>query len=115
MSRNKGRFPAITRAALKSAGRSGAVIKARNPNIPAIVPDRPLHRDRTPQPRPLNESDLDLTDQTIHFLGCLTAEERGAQGNVTLDVLLHPDGSCEVGPFQFARPQVVQLLSLIHI
>lgn len=140
----KSRFPAKTRAALKSAGRSGAVIKARNPNFPDLVPDRPLKRDHSLQPWPLDESDLPHLSShadalpspacgeseargakpaggegaydampPINFLGCLTAAERGVQGNVTLDVLLHPDGSCEIGPFVFPRPQVTQLLRLV--
>ena len=157
MSRAKNLSPkalAHRRAAVQSAGRSGAVIKSRNPRFPDLVPDRPLKRDHSPQPWPLNESDLDLCEQSppspthpreggggnyalagshspsplagegrdggsmtpmpsIHFLGCLTAAERGVQGNVTLDVLLHTDGSCEVGPFVFPRPQVTQLLKLV--
>lgn len=147
MSRAKGRIQKVAhrREVLQSAGRSSAVIKSHNPRFPDLAPERPLRRDHSLQPWPLDESDLDLCEQIppnppfskgggeaggiltkggegafdalppIRFLGCLTAAERGVQGNVTLDVLRHPDGSCEIGPFVFAQSQVAQLLTMTLI
>lgn len=50
------------------------------------------------------------------FVGCVLAHQRGVAGEITLEVLLSPDGqSLEIGPFRLARREAVALYRLLSV